>query len=150
MTRKSFLTTAQFTILNNACIPVHRAFGTPPYLVGSVTERSDYRDVDLRVILLDEEFDAMFDGREMLWSLVCLAVGHHLQVVTGLPVDFQIQRMSEANEQFPGGYRNPLGLGTQLYAGGGDATRFGAPVSACVQCGWVGVGDCPRGPGEHS
>lgn len=126
MTRKSHLTTSEFTILNNACIPITDAFDGPPYLVGSVTERGDFRDVDLRVILLDEEFDALFCGRERLWSLMCMSISHHLRAVTGLPVDFQIQRMTEANEKYSAGYRTALGLDPHLYAGGGDATRFDA------------------------
>jgi hypothetical protein len=90
-----------------------------------VTERPDYRDVDIRLILTDEDFDYWFDGRVMLWSLVCLTIGQHLRAVTSLPIDFQIQRMTEANEKHPGTWRNPLGMRNRPYAGGGDATRFG-------------------------
>lgn len=124
MSRKSFLTTAEFTILNNACIPVREAFDSPPYLVGSVMAQADFRDVDLRVILTDEAFDELFARRPRLWSMVCLSIGHHLRGVTGLPIDFQIQRMTEANEKYPDGFRNPLDLDVHMYAGGGDATRF--------------------------
>ena len=120
----SYLTTSQFTVLNDACIAVTEAFGAPPYLVGSVTERPDFRDVDLRLILADEDFDHWFDGRVMLWSLVCLAIGRHLADLTGLPIDFQIQRRTEANEKYPGA-RNPMGMRSRPYAGGGDATSFG-------------------------
>lgn len=42
---------------------------------------------------------------------------------TGLPIDFQIQRMTEANAKYDGP-RNPLGAGRRDYAGGGDATKF--------------------------
>jgi hypothetical protein len=122
--RKSYLTTSQFAVLNDACIAVCEAFGSPPHLVGSVTERPDFHDVDLRLILADEDFDHWFDGRVMLWSLVCLAIGRHLAHLTGLPIDFQIQRMTEANEKYPG-VRNPMGMRSRPYAGGGDATRFG-------------------------
>ena len=124
----SYLSTAQFAILNDACIPVTEAFGSPPYLVGSATQRADYHDVDLRLILTDEDFDHWFDGRVMLWSLVCLAIGRHLADVTGLPIDFQIQRMTEANENHPTTHRNPMGMRSRPYAGGGDATRFGEPA----------------------
>jgi hypothetical protein len=124
MSRKSFLTTSQFARLNDACIPITEAFGEPPYLVGSVTKVSDFRDVDLRVILPDEDFDHWFDGRVMLWSLVCMTIGEHLTSVTGLPIDFQIQRMTEANEKHPTTHRNPMGMRSRPYAGGGDATQF--------------------------
>jgi hypothetical protein len=124
--RKSHLTTAEFARLNDACVPVTAAFDSPPYLVGSVTERPDYRDVDLRVILPDEEFDQLFGGRVLLWSMVCLAIGHYLRDVTGLPIDFQVQRMTEANEKHPGTHRNPMGYSGRPFAGGGDATPFRA------------------------
>lgn len=26
---------------------------------------------------------------------------------------------------------------------------FAKAVSSCAQCGWVGQGECPRGPGDH-
>jgi hypothetical protein len=120
----TFLTTAEFALLNDACVPVTAAFDSPPYLVGSVTQTPDYRDVDLRVILSDDEFDRMFDGKVLLWSLLCQAIGHYLRNVTGLPIDFQIQRMSQANAKFPDGVRNPMGFSSRLYAGGGDATPF--------------------------
>lgn len=123
--RKTWLTTAQFALLNDACIPVGEAFGAKPYLVGSVTEHAGFRDVDLRLILADEDFDYWFDGRVMLWSLVCLAIGQHLAALTGLPVDFQIQRRTEANETYPDGLRHPMGMRSRPYAGGGDATNFG-------------------------
>lgn len=38
-TRKSHLTTAQFALLNDACIPLVEAFDEHPYLVGSATEK---------------------------------------------------------------------------------------------------------------
>lgn len=123
-TRKSYLTTAQFARLNDACIPVTGAFGSPPYLVGSATQQGDFRDVDLRLILTDEEFDHWFAGHQMLWSLICMTIGEHLASVTGLPIDFQIQRMTEANENHPTTHRNPMGMLSRPYAGGGDATRF--------------------------
>ena len=124
MARKSFLSTAEFARLNDACIPVTAAFDSPPYLVGSATESPDYRDVDLRVILTDEDFDRWFGDRVLLWSLVCLTIGHYLRDVTGLPIDFQIQRMTEANTKHPTTHRNPMGMTARPYAGGGDATPW--------------------------
>ena len=50
-------------------------------------------------------------------------IGRMLAEQTGLPVDFQIQRMTEANETYQG-ERNPLGAGHRHYAGRGDATPF--------------------------
>ncbi len=121
MKRKtSYLPAYQLTLLNNACIPIVEAFGHHPYLVGSARQRPDFRDVDVRSILPDDEFDAIFTEREFFWSLVCLAISVYLSGVTGLPVDFQIQRQTEANEKFPG-ERSALGMRAREYAGGGDA-----------------------------
>lgn len=115
----------QLTLLNNACIPIVEAFDSHPYLVGSARHRPDWRDVDVRSILPDDEFDAIFTGREMLWSVVCLAISVYLSEATGLPVDYQIQRRTEANEKYPGaGERSALGFRAREYAGGGDATPF--------------------------
>jgi hypothetical protein len=124
MARQSHLTTAQFAILNHACIPIREAFGPWLHLVGSVTERSDFRDVDLRLILPDDDFDRLFGDQVPLWSLVCLTVGEHISHLTGLPIDFQIQRMTEANEKNSDGTRIPMGMKARPFAGGGDATPW--------------------------
>lgn len=133
--RKSGLTTLELHLLEQACQPVWRAFGSgmagSTYLVGTAQTGGEYRDVDVRTILPDDEFDALFgaegrNGKE-LWSLMCVAIGLMLAEQTGLPIDYQIQRVTEANEKYPGGNRNPVGHGRRTYAGGGDATRFGGP-----------------------
>lgn len=120
--RKCQLSTAQLIALNNACKLVTEAMGQPPYLVGSVEQGDrDWRDVDVRSILDDEDFDALFTGREFFWSLFCFSVSEMLSKATGLPVDFQVQRRTEANEKFGEHPRNPLGMKARLFAGGGDA-----------------------------
>jgi hypothetical protein len=120
--RKCHLVGADLMRLNDACMRVKEAFGNA-YLVGSAGERPDYRDVDVRSILPDEEFDALFTGRPFLWSLLCLSVSEYLRAASGLPVDYQVQRMTEANAKHPGG-RSSLGARARLYAGGGDATNL--------------------------
>ncbi len=122
--RKSYLGTRDIANLNLACMPIKEAFGHPPYLVGSSTARADYRDVDVRLILPDEEFDAVFEHREFLWSILCWSISEWLAARTGLPIDFQIQRMTEANEKYPSFAthpRNPMGMRGREFAGGGDA-----------------------------
>lgn len=133
--KQSFLSTLEFARLEHACSVVAEAFGHPPYLVGSSTERRDFRDVDLRLILPDDEFDYLF-GTQLpneawhssgefpggLWGIVCLAIAQYLTDVSGLPIDFQIQRQSDANAKFDG-IRNPMGYGKRHFAGGGDATK---------------------------
>ena len=110
--------------LNDACFRITEAFGEPPYLVGSVNENPEFRDVDVRSILPDGDFDSYFPkGTEFFRSLFCMAVSEYLRAATGLPVDYQVQRMSAANEKFPSNKhkRNALGMKGRLYAGGGDA-----------------------------
>lgn len=102
-----YITRAQLWALDEACKPICEAFGGPPYLVGSVTERPTFRDVDVRLILSDEEYDALPDAR---WGLIGFVTSRHLAAVTGLPVDFQVQRQTEANAAYPGKVRNPLGM----------------------------------------
>jgi hypothetical protein len=109
--------------LDTACQVISRAFrGGPPYLVGTagVGGADSYRDVDVRLMLDDEEFAEVCPTRER-WELLCVAISTYLRDRTGLPVDFQLQRIREANERFGDRPRNPVGTG-RIFAGGGDAT----------------------------
>lgn len=124
--RRCYLSTLELHELDEACAPFLSAFGEHPYLVGSVEQRKDFRDVDVRLILADDEYDALFAERKGLWALLSRLGSTYLRARTGLPVDFQVQRQSEANAKFgdlgktP---RNPLGSRSLLdFAGGGDAT----------------------------
>lgn len=129
----SWLDTASFTRLNHACRIVTESLGHAPYLVGSAVDMEKegvYRDVDVRSILTDEEFDHLFP-KESVWSLFCLGVATYLQAVSGLPVDFQVQRQSEANAKY-GGPRNPIGTPGRWFAGGGDATPYRAKNETVV------------------
>jgi hypothetical protein len=83
-------------------------FGHVPYQVGSSLDRKDWRDVDVRLILPDEEFAERFgdifrssetDPRLAAITLAFAALG---QQMTGLPIDFQIQPQSHANKVYPG------------------------------------------------
>ena len=96
------------------------AFGEVPYLVGSALEAKDgWRDVDVRLILDDEEWDRLGLGPTVLegalplgsgkWRALCWAFSLLGREMTGLPIDFQIQRRSEANEKYPGP-RSAIGL----------------------------------------
>lgn len=111
--RVSFLTVAQMYAVDVACSPIAQAFdGNPPYLVGSVLQRPNFRDVDLRLMLPDERFEAMFDNKPAL-DLINVAISEWMSSRTGLPIDFQFQRQSTANAQYPdrpNHPRNPRGL----------------------------------------
>lgn len=106
--------------LEQACQDIAEAFGAfrgagGIYLVGSALERPDWRDVDVRLILDDEAFAALFPdaGRswefDPRWLLLTVSISGWLSKVTGLPVDFQFQPRTHANEIHKGP-RNALGL----------------------------------------
>ncbi len=83
-------------------------FGHPPYLVGSVLKTTKWRDVDVRVILDDEEWEKMGFGKpdnehqNLKWVSLCLAFSALGEKMTGLPIDFQIQQRTYANKTFKG------------------------------------------------
>lgn len=97
---------------------IDMAFGHVPYLVGSAAEGKGWRDVDVRLMLPDEQFDALFPAavgeagtlNDARWSLLCAAISDLGRQRTGLPIDFQIQRQSDANGRYGGGVRHALGL----------------------------------------
>lgn len=95
--------------LDLACRPIRKAFGHSPYLVGSVQNRTAQpgSDVDVRLILPDDEYDEKIQSANYR-TMLDLAFGAYLREITGLPIDFQIQRMTEANANHSG-QRNPLG-----------------------------------------
>jgi hypothetical protein len=80
---------------------VDRAFGQVPFHVGSsLTEKRGWRDVDVRLILDDDEFEPYADaGRRRMHELAWTAFGSQM---TGLPIDFQIQQQTAANDEFSG------------------------------------------------
>ena len=122
------LTTYDLHRLDLAVLPIERAFAGcrfgDTYLVGSTQNGAQNpRDVDVRTILADEDFDAFFGGSPLFWSVFCLGVTAWLREQTGLPIDYQVQRMTEANEQHKG-RRNHLSGGHRVFAGAGDATGF--------------------------
>jgi hypothetical protein len=94
---------------------IYDAYGHLPYLVGSAALGRDWRDVDVRLMLPDDEFDVLFPGHgkpdwaDLRWALLCDAISELGRQQTGLPVDFQFQRTTEANDQYDGA-RCALGL----------------------------------------
>jgi hypothetical protein len=107
--RASFLTVPQQYALNVACRPLARiGYGT--FHVGSSLTKQDYHDVDLRCMLPDDEYDRMFDSDsgEPFLLFLNAAISEWLSRRTGLPIDFQFQRASQANKTFTG-QRNAVG-----------------------------------------
>lgn len=90
------------------------AFREPAYQVGSSLDsvekggKRGWRDVDVRMILPDEKYAALRFGdpkstiQNARWAAVCLAFSVLGREMTGLPIDFQIQQQSYANEKFKG------------------------------------------------
>jgi hypothetical protein len=85
------------------------------YLVGSVLERADWRDVDIRIIMQDDLFAEHFPDagnrweHDAKWLLLTTAISEWLTKRTGLPIDFQFQPMTHANERHKGP-RSALGI----------------------------------------
>lgn len=111
--RATFLGAPAAFNLNQACRILADAFGHNLYLVGSSIERRDFRDVDVRCMLDDAEYERMFPNGggdyDAYWSVLCTALSEWLSSRTGLPIDFQIQKKSEANVKFKG-KRHALGI----------------------------------------
>lgn len=96
----SALSPRQMFLLDHACQPLREAFPSyGPYLVGTASERGPYRDVDVRLIMEDAEYDKLAEavGMPAIWFLG-LGLGQYLASLTGLPIDFQFQRATEANK----------------------------------------------------
>lgn len=92
------------------------------YQVGSSLKRLDYRDVDVRLMFTDEDFDRRFGRlaspryKNACWNAHCIAWTHFGQSITGLLIDFQIDRQTEANDLYPssaGHLRSALGHGVK-------------------------------------
>lgn len=100
--RVSYLTVSQQYALDHACRLIEPAFGGfGCYHVGSSLSRPDWRDVDLRCILSDEEYDAFIGPRDVRLKFLNVCISDWLAARTGLPIDFQFQRFTEANKEFP-------------------------------------------------
>jgi hypothetical protein len=94
---------------------VWSAFGKPPYLVGSALRGKKWRDIDVRLILEDEEYERMGLGdpnhphQNLKWVSLVLTYSALGKALTGLPIDFQIQQRTHANKVYDGP-RSALGL----------------------------------------
>ena len=107
--RATYLTQSGIRLLHDWGAALQRAFpGHTAYLVGSALIRADYRDVDVRVIFEDEAYTDL--SMMVNPADLNLAVSLWGQQVTGLPVDFQVQSDTDADQY--NGRRHPLGLVT--------------------------------------
>ena len=127
----SGLSPRAFFLLDEACKPIKQAFPEHgPYLVGTAAEGKTFRDVDVRLILADDRYDRLAEAVTPVgMAFLGLSIGEYLASRTGLPIDFQIQRMTEANEQHgtgKGTCRNPLGRRSLLNYEGDCPIQWGA------------------------
>lgn len=88
---------------------VQAAFGEMAYHVGSSLRQKDgWRDVDVRVLLPDDRYESEGYGHperpqhSRKWVAVTLAWSSFGRALTGLPIDFQVQQRTYANEKFDG------------------------------------------------
>lgn len=102
--------------LELACQHLRKAFGHYGiYQVGSSLDRADWRDVDVRYILEDSDFAALFpDAGDMWeqdarWLILTCSISAWLSEQAGLPVDFQFQSQTHANARHKGP-RNAIGI----------------------------------------
>lgn len=89
------------------------------YVVGSALEKPNWRDVDVRLIMPDELFAEQFPKarthweQDTKWLLLTVSISDWLQKLTGLPVDFQFQPQTHANDRFKGP-RDAMGFKVKL------------------------------------
>ena len=97
--------------------------GGIPYLVGTAAYgKSDWRDVDVRMMLNDTEWNRLLGpdevecqgmrylGRTGAYALAFSELGRQM---TGLPIDFQLQRQERANALYGKSARIPLGANVE-------------------------------------
>ncbi len=113
MATGNFIGARNYWLLDIACSSIADAYGEWVFLVGSSLTKPDYRDVDVRLILPDEKFVELFPKGggplDPRWVLTNLSLTMWLENRTQLPIDFQVQYMTMANEMYDG-RREPLGL----------------------------------------
>lgn len=93
---------------------VFDAFGDWPFLVGSAATGKQWRDVDVRLILDDERYVELVgkvgrpEAMNKRWCAFNMAFSELGRHMTGLPIDFQIQRQTDANALYPNQVRCAL------------------------------------------
>lgn len=102
---------------------IWNAFGNTAYHVGSSVFGKQWRDVDVRLLLEDKEYERMGLGdpahphENAKWVSLVMAYSALGKQMTGLPIDFQIQQQSYANKNYSpndGHVRSALGVHARL------------------------------------
>lgn len=79
-----------------------------PYQVGSSLTDRDFRDVDVRVMLEEKQFDVLSANIDIERLNLCVSLWG--QKVTGLPIDFQVQQRDQANNEYGHKIRSAIGM----------------------------------------
>ena len=106
MSAKSSVGMPQMLLLEQFGRVLYDTFGEVPYHVGSSVNQPLWRDVDVRVMLSDERWAELGLGeigkRNAVWNGFTLAFSALGKAMTGLPIDFQLQTVRDANERYDG------------------------------------------------
>lgn len=111
--RHTFLLNSEMDLLHDFGEMVCRLFDDDQtvgaYLVGSATSTKDYRDVDVRIVLHDAEAEKVRAAVQPRRFHLMLSLWG--QQVTGLPIDAQVQSLTESGEEAAraGAAPHPLG-----------------------------------------
>lgn len=111
-----YLTVLDYFNLDQACKALGETFHFNVYLVGSVLTRPNFRDVDIRCMLDDEDYDKLFMSPfkdlncDHMKKVMNISISAWLKAMTGLPIDFQFQKTSEANKEYPKQQRSCIGI----------------------------------------
>jgi hypothetical protein len=100
--RANYLTVSQYFNLRQVCRVVVLSFGHNIYLVGSVLEHKDWRDVDIRCMLWEPEYNKLIGENKVSLRFLNVAISEWISARTQLPIDFQFQKAEEANKEFHG------------------------------------------------
>lgn len=112
--RNNYLSVTELPLLRAWGSEVKLMFNAMPYQVGSSLVRKDWRDVDVRLMLDGEHYDALLASGVDIYYLN-LSVSLWGQRVTGLPIDFQVQDAHSADIDYGDERRDPCGISPKAH-----------------------------------
>lgn len=92
-TRATYLQLSDVRLLDAWGRELREMWGHTAYLVGSALVRPDYRDVDVRIVLPDDSIDHLAQVVDL--GRLNLSLSLWGQKATGLPIDCQVQSVTE-------------------------------------------------------
>jgi hypothetical protein len=108
MSRKTYLLVSEINALNTWGKEITNSLHTDVeqygvFIVGSVLQRADYRDVDIRQIISDGDFLRLFNTVDIGYYNHAMSLWG--QQITGLPIDYQIQSLGHEDNK---GEKHPI------------------------------------------